>query len=184
MPLKVLDLDSLRPTSVMLRRKFFDSFQDWEGINFCDFFAGSGAMAVEALSRGSNKIFLNDKNRKVHDQLVQIKDQVLQKSEIKSEQIKISSIDGTRCFKNLLEEINHDSGQQETWCFFVDPPYDHQKAYEQFFDVFQKIAGQGEFFAVIEGENGRGMSLDAWQEAYPNGKCLWHGDHYMFMTWL
>lgn len=184
MPLKVLDIDSLRPTTVMLRRKFFDSFQDWDGINFCDFFAGSGAMGIEALSRGSSKILLNDKNRRVFEQLQLTRDEVLQKTSFQSEQIKLSSIDGTRCFKNLLSEIDNDSNQQETWCFFIDPPYDHQKAYEQFFEQFQKLANKGEFFIVIEGEKGRGMSLDAWQEAYPKGKCLWSGDHYMFMTWL
>ena len=79
MPLKVLDVNSLRPTSVMLRRKFFDSFQDWEGINFCDLFAGSGAMGFEALSRGSKKILLNEKNKRVAEQLRFSKDEVLQK---------------------------------------------------------------------------------------------------------
>lgn len=180
LPLKVLDVNSLRPTSVMLRRKFFDSFQDWSEIVFCDFFAGSGAMAFEALSRGADQIILNDKNKKVVEQLELTKQELLQRSNLLSDQIVISNIDAVKRFKNFLEQLN----PQTTYCFFIDPPYDHRKAYEQFIELFKGLAGSGEQFIVIEGDKTRQLPLDAWQEFWPESKLLWHGDHFLFMTWI
>lgn len=164
----------------MLRRKFFDSFQDWEGITFCDFFAGSGAMGFEALSRGADEIHLNDKNRKVADQLELSKQEILARSDLSQERIQISSIDAVKKFKNFKAGLD----PSQTYCFFIDPPYDHKKAYEQFMELFQSLKGQGEYFIVIEGDKGRELPLDAWQELYPQAKQLWHGDHFLFMSWL
>ena len=46
-----------RPTSVMLRRKLFDAHQSWAGECFFDVCAGSGAMGMEAWSRGAESFF-------------------------------------------------------------------------------------------------------------------------------
>ncbi|MBP5296212.1 MAG: RsmD family RNA methyltransferase, partial [Bacteriovoracaceae bacterium] len=46
-----------RPTSVMLRRKLFDAHQTWKGEGFFDVCAGSGAMGMEAWSRGAESFF-------------------------------------------------------------------------------------------------------------------------------
>ena len=44
---------TIRPTQNMLRKALFDIIgQDLEGLTFLDLFAGSGAMGLEALSRG------------------------------------------------------------------------------------------------------------------------------------
>ena len=42
--LAVPKTDSIRPTSVMLRRRIYDFFQDLDGFYFLDICAGSGAM--------------------------------------------------------------------------------------------------------------------------------------------
>lgn len=49
--------DEVRPTSVRARRAFFDSLGDLKGKVFADIFAGSGAMGLEAASRGAEKVF-------------------------------------------------------------------------------------------------------------------------------
>ena len=49
--------DEVRPTSVRARRAFFDSLGDLKGNVFADIFAGSGAMGLEAASRGAEKVF-------------------------------------------------------------------------------------------------------------------------------
>ena len=47
-----------RPTSSRLRETLFDICQSYiEGSFFLDLFAGSGAMGLEALSRGAEKVF-------------------------------------------------------------------------------------------------------------------------------
>ena len=49
--------DEVRPTSVRARRAFFDSIGDLSGLVFADIFAGSGAMGLEAASRGAEKVY-------------------------------------------------------------------------------------------------------------------------------
>ena len=55
---------STRPTQGMLREAVFNICQnEIEGARFLDLFAGSGAMAFEALSRGASRIILVEENR-------------------------------------------------------------------------------------------------------------------------
>lgn len=50
--------DAVRPTSVRARRAFFDSLgDDISGAVFADIFAGSGAMGLEAASRGASAVY-------------------------------------------------------------------------------------------------------------------------------
>ena len=57
--------DLIRPTSVMLKRRIYDFYQDLSGVTFIDLCAGSGAMGFEAWSRGARRIYLNEVNRHV-----------------------------------------------------------------------------------------------------------------------
>ncbi|MBR2364703.1 MAG: RsmD family RNA methyltransferase, partial [Lentisphaeria bacterium] len=43
----------VRPTSIRARRALFDSLGDLSGKRVCDLFAGSGALGLEAVSRGA-----------------------------------------------------------------------------------------------------------------------------------
>lgn len=56
--LKTLPGPDIRPTSDMVREALFDIFQaryDIEGASFLDLYAGTGAVGIEALSRGAAK---------------------------------------------------------------------------------------------------------------------------------
>jgi 16S rRNA (guanine966-N2)-methyltransferase len=58
--------DTTRPTSDRARESLFNVLQnmvDFEGMSVLDLFAGSGAFAYEALSRGADHATLVDKNR-------------------------------------------------------------------------------------------------------------------------
>lgn len=47
-----------RPTSEMTKEAVFSAIQfEIEGANFCDLFAGSGQMGIEALSRGARRAY-------------------------------------------------------------------------------------------------------------------------------
>ncbi len=49
---------STRPTSEMTKEAVFSAIQfEIEGANFCDLFAGSGQMGIEALSRGARRAY-------------------------------------------------------------------------------------------------------------------------------
>ncbi|MCB1107675.1 MAG: 16S rRNA (guanine(966)-N(2))-methyltransferase RsmD [Chlamydiia bacterium] len=62
-PLKVPKGGQTRPTSEKVRQSIFNSYQHYiEGANFLDLFAGSGAMGIEALSRGAKSATFIEKN--------------------------------------------------------------------------------------------------------------------------
>lgn len=55
----------LRPTQNITRKAIFDIVgQDMEGCTVLDLFAGSGAIGLEALSRGAQKVYFVEKNAK------------------------------------------------------------------------------------------------------------------------
>ena len=52
---------NIRPTSDMVRESLFNILRyDIEGTSFLDLFAGTGAVGIEAYSRGAKKVVLND----------------------------------------------------------------------------------------------------------------------------
>ena len=60
--------DTTRPTSDRARESLFNVLQnlvDFDGMNVLDLFAGSGAFAFEALSRGAEHATIIEQNRKV-----------------------------------------------------------------------------------------------------------------------
>ena len=61
MSLKVPAGREVRPTSVRSRRALFDMLGDLTGKHFCDLFAGSGAVGIEAASRGAVHVLLVEK---------------------------------------------------------------------------------------------------------------------------
>ncbi len=57
--------DEVRPTTVRVRRAFFDSLGDLSGCVFADVFAGSGAMGLEAASRGAAQVVFFEQDPQV-----------------------------------------------------------------------------------------------------------------------
>lgn len=61
--LEVFDLEGLRPTTNRVRETVFNWLgQKIEGAYVLDLFAGSGALGLEALSRGAQQVFLVEKD--------------------------------------------------------------------------------------------------------------------------
>lgn len=57
----------VRPTAVRARKALFDSLGPWEGKKIWDLFAGSGALGLEALSRGASRcVFVESHKRHVN----------------------------------------------------------------------------------------------------------------------
>lgn len=68
-PLPVDDRQGLRPTPERVRETVFDWLThlfdcDWSAIRALDLFGGSGAMGLEAASRGAAYVLINELNRK------------------------------------------------------------------------------------------------------------------------
>ena len=56
--------DDTRPTKDMVKEAIFDTIQIKDSDFFLDLFSGSGAIGIEALSRGAYKVIFNDNNIK------------------------------------------------------------------------------------------------------------------------
>ncbi len=55
--------DQTRPTSVLLKRRIFDSIQDLSGYHFIDLCAGTGSVGLEAWSRGALSVSFVENHR-------------------------------------------------------------------------------------------------------------------------
>lgn len=144
--------DFIRPTSVMLRRKIFDSHQDMSNYTFIDLCAGSGAMGLEALSRGALHIVLVEKHPKVFKFTVEN----CKKFETENIQtVNKSAIEWLKYFKASYQTLN--GNEQRQTVLFLDPPYENHDVYEQVIKALE----EGDWFCGelwLESDEKKGIS--------------------------
>ena len=150
----------IRPTSVLLKRRLFDSIQDFSDYEFYDICAGSGAMALEAWSRGAQKCFLLEKNRSVYSLMVKNVAMLQEKFPSESKMRVIGSQNGAMekwlgrtqdCFKN------------ERAIIFVDPPYEKHNLYKDYtLKILKDESVQAQIW--IESDKDKGLPLEYWQD--------------------
>ena len=112
--LKTIDGDSTRPTRDMVREALFSILaNDVPDSCFLDLFAGSGAMGIEALSRGANFSMFVDLNPKcIHV----IKDN-LEKAKF-MENAEVYNTDYKKAISKLKENMFD--------IIYIDPPYNKE----------------------------------------------------------
>jgi 16S rRNA (guanine966-N2)-methyltransferase len=122
-PLKSLPGPDLRPTSDRLRGTLFNvlaAARALEGSVWLDLFAGTGAVGIEALSRGAQQVYFVESERK-HARLL--------RENLRS--LKIG--EGFEVYENdvasALRSLDA-SGETCDFCF-LDPPYPLRGAYER-----------------------------------------------------
>ncbi|MCC6127902.1 MAG: 16S rRNA (guanine(966)-N(2))-methyltransferase RsmD [Chlamydiae bacterium] len=100
-----------RPTQGVLRSAVFNICQaDIEGARFLDLFAGSGAMGLEALSRGAKSATFVEKDKKA---AVCIRKNISLLNV--SEQTEVFSIDALTAIHKMTKPFD---------IIYIDPPYD------------------------------------------------------------
>jgi 16S rRNA (guanine966-N2)-methyltransferase len=105
--------ERVRPTTSQLREALFNICQlTIEGASFLDLFAGSGAMGLEALSRGAKQVTFVENNR---DALAAIKKNIA--SLQVEEQCTVFSLDIFKALQRL------DAQKQRFDLIYADPPY-------------------------------------------------------------
>jgi len=118
----------LRPTADRLRETLFDVLtagnpSALEGTVWLDLFAGTGAVGIEALSRGANMVYFVDKSARAAE-LIRRNLQSLGVEE----GFRVIQQDVNRAVRGLAEEkVTAD-------CTFLDPPYQMEKLYGQTLD--------------------------------------------------
>lgn len=114
--LHVPDLPGLRPTPARVREALFNILGDMDGWRILDLFAGSGMMAMEALSRGAESAVSIEQ----HHEACQLMQDCRQKLDLNGWQIIKGSLPAT------LSRIEN----QPFDLIFADPPY-HQEMAEK-----------------------------------------------------
>lgn len=151
---------TIRPTSVLLKRRLFDSIQDFSGIHFYDLCAGSGAIGLEAWSRGADFCLLNEKSRQVYMILMK---NVKEIQSFYPEDVKERAIQ----FENGTMEkwlgAHSDVLKNEDAVLFIDPPYAKHSLYkENTLKIMKDPSTQCEVW--IESDKDKGVPLSYWQE--------------------
>ena len=107
------DSPGLRPTPDRVRETLFNWLgQDLTGVRCLDLFAGSGALGLEALSRGAARVVLVEQSRIVADQLranARLIGALAPRAEIR------------RC--DALEFLVHAATEERFDLVFLDPPF-------------------------------------------------------------
>ena len=108
------DSNKIRPTADKVRESIFNIMQNQVfGSEFLDLFAGTGAMGIEALSRGAKSVVFNDFSK----QSIALIKRNLEKLNV-CEQYIITNFDATILVNNCADKFD---------IVFIDPPYDSDK---------------------------------------------------------
>lgn len=102
--------NQIRPTADKVRESLFNILQNLiYGADFLDLFCGTGAMGIEALSRGAKSVTFNDKSR----DSIQLTKTNLQKLSV------------TECYKTTnLDAVTYLTSTSDKFdIIYVDPPY-------------------------------------------------------------
>ncbi len=131
------DGDKIRPTSDKVRESLFNILQcEMFGAKFLDLFCGTGAMGIEALSRGAEKVVFNDFSR---ESLSLLKKNL---AKVKVEDnFEIVNFDATTYLKNTAEKFD---------IIFLDPPYKSELKTKCLPLVFGALEDDG--IAILEDE--------------------------------
>ena len=142
MPLKTIPGVNTRPTQDRTKETLFNVLQnDVPGSIFLDLFSGSGAIGIEALSRGAKKAYLVENNREAAACI---------KANLEftrfTEDAVLMETDALTALKRL-------EGKAEFDIVFMDPPYNHD--YEK--EVLEYLETSGlitdDTIIVIEASN-------------------------------
>ncbi|MBF0313198.1 MAG: RsmD family RNA methyltransferase [Oligoflexia bacterium] len=158
----VPESDKLRPTSVLLKRRIFDCYQNLQNTFFIDLCCGSGAIGIEAWSRGAESVFLVEKDRKsfaiTEENIFRIRKSVpieMEAREIKAYNEEVAFFLKSAKWKNILVNSKTDK-----YVLFLDPPYARTDIYQNVFQIVkeQKLIHKKQLQLWIESDVKEGIS--------------------------
>lgn len=153
-----------RPTASQLKRRIFDSNQDLTGIRFIDLCAGSGAIGIEAWSRGAKEVILVEYNKKVMSLLSRNYKKLKEKFFVElSERNIILISDSSEKWIDKKWQSAYESGDT---VIYLDPPYEKIKIYEDVINSISSKSFRGELW--LEGCKQKGKTDVHWCAMLPN----------------
>ena len=112
----------IRPTPDKVRKALFDIIgQDMEGLKFIDFFAGSGAVGLEAASRGAKRVVFVEREERCADCIGEnITTLGIRPYEKRDTEVSVICADAFKTIKELAKN------SEKFDIIFFDPPYERQ----------------------------------------------------------
>ena len=118
--LLTLETDDTRPTKDMVKEAIFDTVLIKDTDTFLDLFAGSGAIGIEAISRGASKVVFNDLNPKAVNIIKENLNNIKELATVHNE-------DAFSLVNRLKESFDY---------IFIDPPYAFDR-YDELIDLIK-----------------------------------------------
>jgi 16S rRNA (guanine966-N2)-methyltransferase len=123
----------LRPTSDRLRETLFNILADRiPGSRFIDLFAGTGAVGIEAISRGAREVVFVEN----HPPAATLIAKNLESLEIRSG-TKVISLDALRALQRLASTHKPDTPPYDI--VFLDPPYSASEDYRRVLEFLSEV---------------------------------------------
>lgn len=173
----------IRPTSVLLRRRIYDFYQDLDGVIFVDLCAGTGAVAFEAWSRGAAYVFLNEYNKHVSRVLEEnIESLIVKHSHKKCGEIKSTQMSAEKYIEVFKTQyLQFAKEQQEETIIFLDPPYSEIHIYEKVIASLKEGWFSGQLW--VESDPLKGLSIAQVEKLGLSAfKIYEQGDSFIFVT--
>lgn len=141
---------AVRPMAASLKRKPFDAHQDLSRYHFVDLCAGSGAVGLEAWSRGAKAVTFFEKKKRVYSAL---KDNI--------RRFHVHYPCSTRPLKPVLRDglrWRQVISDADSLLLFFGPPYGEHQLYQDFLtDISEGQSFRGGLW--VESDRQKGLSL-------------------------
>ncbi len=137
------DIPGLRPTGDRIRETLFNWLQPkLPGADCLDLFAGSGALGLEAASRGAGKVLMLDRSPLVVDQLRQ------NISLLRLEQTSVEQVDAVSWLDNPSQKFD---------IVFLDPPFSDDLLHQVFLGLEAGVCLKPSALIYIETDAAAGL---------------------------
>ncbi len=148
--LSSIDSELTRPTLDRVKESLFNILQGkMQDVVVLDLFAGSGALGIEAISRGARKAYFCDKNK----QAISMIRQNLEKTRFMDKAVIINS-DYKECLSKIKDKVD---------IIFVDPPYKDNLSIDSVKNIIERGILNKEGMIIIETDeicrDERGLSI-------------------------
>jgi 16S rRNA (guanine966-N2)-methyltransferase len=144
-PLSVPDLPGLRPTPDRVRETIFNWLSGFtEGSRCLDLFAGTGALGLEAASRGAKEVVLVESHRQA---AAQISDTLTRLKHPENVRLKVTTAER---FLAQLPETENETENSGFDLVFLDPPFGQDWLPKLFPALPSILKAQGKVYVELE----------------------------------
>ena len=134
--LKTADNKNLRPTPAKMREQLFSWLRPVIDEYVClDLFAGSGALGIEAISNGAEKVVLVEQNQEIYNCL-------------KNNCEELNVLEQVELYRQSAENYVRRTKDIEFDLIFLDPPYEKDYINKLLPQIIEKFAKNGTYIFI------------------------------------